>query len=727
MEKYENLKKIYSNSYKIVYEGLNRHSNNLVIIKEINKNKKYSKHYKEEGTLLKSLNSDNIVSLIEEIETEDKYYIIMEKCMINLDDYLKIRIDPLSTDEIREILTQMNNALKIIKKKKVILANMKLTNILITLDRIDKLLIKLSNFEPEDKNSNSNSNDESFFHSPEFLNEGKYSEKNDIWKLGIIIYYICFKEFPFKGDSECEIFSEIEKGKINDFSDNELNDLIKKMLNKDEKKRISWEEYFNHSFFKKESPNKFMYFSPTLNLNTTDNSNTNTNNNILNNQNEKQFTKFPEFNLNCNLHNNKCFVAYCQNCKCNICSNCNEHFSHEIVPFNQIGVSKNEIYQIDVFLKGIENNINKMVKIKKEMIDFYSKLKSINTNTSIYNIDTKNNFKNPFIQCLKLLNEKLKFEGSFNMMNLLTGLTIKKQSKEMPLKNIKLSLKQTINYDIEINCISVFPSGNFVSASKDKKIKIYDSNYNLIQNITNGHNNNILSISIKDENNFVTSSADFNIITWKKENNKFIADIKIIKAHNDIIWKIMYYKNDNLISCGDGIKIWIRKNNKYENIKKLTHSLSVESMLLLEEKNILISSSSDGTKIWNLKNYDCQYIKEIKAIIGNTIVKLDNNKILFGGEGWGDTIMSVFDINEMKVIKKIDNEFDCKGILVIHKKNCFLTVGRSKDIRIYNLETLSLDNIIKNSHNEDEINGVVLFKDFTVGSYGKNIKVWSFA
>ena len=38
--------------------------------------------------------------------------------MINLDDYLKIRIDPLSTDEIREILTQMNNALKIIKKKK---------------------------------------------------------------------------------------------------------------------------------------------------------------------------------------------------------------------------------------------------------------------------------------------------------------------------------------------------------------------------------------------------------------------------------------------------------------------------------------------------------------------------------------------------------------------------------------------------------------------------------
>ena len=129
MEKYENLKKIYSNSYKIVYEGLNRHSNNLVIIKEINKNKKYSKHYKEEGTLLKSLNSDNIVSLIEEIETEDKYYLIMEKCMINLDDYLKIRIDPLSTDEIREILTQMNNALKIIKKKKVILANMKLTNI----------------------------------------------------------------------------------------------------------------------------------------------------------------------------------------------------------------------------------------------------------------------------------------------------------------------------------------------------------------------------------------------------------------------------------------------------------------------------------------------------------------------------------------------------------------------------------------------------------------------
>ena len=76
------------------------------------------------------------------------------------------------------------------------------------------------------------------------------SSKNDIWSLGILIYYMLFKEYPFNGNREYEILKEIESNKKLKSSDNEkLNDLLYKMLKININERISWEEYFNHPFF----------------------------------------------------------------------------------------------------------------------------------------------------------------------------------------------------------------------------------------------------------------------------------------------------------------------------------------------------------------------------------------------------------------------------------------------------------------------------------------------
>ena len=88
-------------------------------------------------------------------------------------------------------------------------------------------------------------------YAPEVLNGGKYTEKSDLFSLGVLIYFLYFNKFPFKGETREEILENIEKGIPNELTKNsDFNDLLKKLLNENEEERISWKDYFNHKFFR---------------------------------------------------------------------------------------------------------------------------------------------------------------------------------------------------------------------------------------------------------------------------------------------------------------------------------------------------------------------------------------------------------------------------------------------------------------------------------------------
>ena len=376
--------------------------------------------------------------------------------------------------------------------------------------------------------------------------------------------------------------------------------------------------------------------------------------------------------------------------------------------------------------------INQMENLKEENKKLKKKIKTFEKKDNI----RKEEIENQKEEIKKQQKELFSYEETITQIKeriniLLEEFHYIESKKKIKLKNSNLSLIKSIQaHDNTIKVISNFPSGNSVSVSDDKKIKIWNTEFNLIQTIPN--DKNIFYVSIKDENNFVTSSKDKSIRTWIKKNNKFENEKIIKNAHNDDIYKVIYCSNNNLISCSADktIKIWEENknnNNNYQNVSILTHSGIITSILLLEDKNILILSSEwDGTKFFNNNNYECiNYIKEAECCESNALCRLKNDIIIVGG-GF-DYIMKVISISEKKIIKDINNQSKCCGICIVENKQVFLTGGLNGDIRIFRIDNYDYIRTVKYAH-DDEIFGLTELKDGTIASYSgdSTIKIWKF-
>ena len=396
-EKYQKIELIGSSNFSDVYRAKNKLTNEYVAIKEIKKlqNDNVSKIIITETENMKKLKNSLLINDI--IETPNSFFIIYELCYLSLEEYLKLRKNPLSIDEIRELLLNLNQIFKEMNDKKITHNNLKLSNIFILFDKskINKTTFKLSDFGFnkffEGKIGKMNLKLETI--SPEILKENPklISSKSDIWSLGIIIYYLINKEFPYSGK---DILNQIESNKkIKTISDKKLDDLIKKMLITNPNIRISWDNYFKHSFFDNKSN------EPSQS------------NQLIQND----LYILPFYNLKCKTHS-KNYNSYCTNCKCNICDLClKQHSSHKVFPFYKIGITDYELIQFNSIISQIETNMNIISKIRNEITKFIKDVKSIQENNNVFGNDNQNNYKYYSIQCLNFINEKIKVYGTLNL------------------------------------------------------------------------------------------------------------------------------------------------------------------------------------------------------------------------------------------------------------------------------------------------------------------------
>ena len=89
---------------------------------------------------------------------------------------------------------------------------------------------------------------------PEIVNKQKYiAQYSDIWSLGVLFYSMLYGRFPFKAQTQKELFKKINEGNLTFPDSVKVSDKVKNLLSKTivikPTQRISLEEILNDPWF----------------------------------------------------------------------------------------------------------------------------------------------------------------------------------------------------------------------------------------------------------------------------------------------------------------------------------------------------------------------------------------------------------------------------------------------------------------------------------------------
>lgn len=234
---------------------------NLFILTENDESKK--KRFREilerEISILKVIKHKNIVEFVDAVLTKHNLYILFEKCtdgdLFNYQKKVKF-----TEPDILCFLKDMLSGYLMLIANNIIHRDLKPKNIL-----INKGVFKISDFgfsrfveDCKETQLMTKSVGSPYYMAPEVYENGVYSNQCDIWSLGIILYELAFGRTPWIGKNFLELFENIKTTPL-EFPENgqwseEFIDLIRKMVEIDCKKRLTWEKLYEHKLVKSLGP-----------------------------------------------------------------------------------------------------------------------------------------------------------------------------------------------------------------------------------------------------------------------------------------------------------------------------------------------------------------------------------------------------------------------------------------------------------------------------------------
>ena len=250
-------KKLGEGRFSIVKLGTHSLTNQPVAIKILDKTKITSIEDKErisrEIKIMKKINHFNITKLYTIIETKYIIYLIQEYVQgKELNDYLYTK-GKLSEQEACKFFHQIISGLSYLHHIGITHRDFKPENILLTNDnKILKIIdFGLGNMYKKGQLLKTGCGSPCYIPPEMIKEEGYNAEKSDIWSAGIILYLMLCGHLPFYEEDNQLMYDKIIKGdyNISNFLSDEAKDIIKKILEVDPKKRLSFEEIKEHPWF----------------------------------------------------------------------------------------------------------------------------------------------------------------------------------------------------------------------------------------------------------------------------------------------------------------------------------------------------------------------------------------------------------------------------------------------------------------------------------------------
>lgn len=171
-----------------------------IIIKMMPQNFKDESQEVSISFLLQKIKHPNLIRTYGVYETLTHIYIVMERGKDNLKHY--IAKNSLSIDTKYELVEQLVKGLYALHSLGIIHRDIKLENVL--LDSDEALNIKIIDFGlSRFMGINEYTEDIAgtlYYFPPEILKKERITQKGDIWSLGVVLYFILLKTFPFGND-----------------------------------------------------------------------------------------------------------------------------------------------------------------------------------------------------------------------------------------------------------------------------------------------------------------------------------------------------------------------------------------------------------------------------------------------------------------------------------------------------------------------------------------------
>eukprot|EP00026_Physarum_polycephalum_P000940 Phypoly_transcript_00941.p1 GENE.Phypoly_transcript_00941~~Phypoly_transcript_00941.p1 ORF type:complete len:920 (+),score=130.35 Phypoly_transcript_00941:137-2896(+) len=252
-DNYHVIELIGEGSFGKVYKGRRKYTGQIVALKFIPKHGKSEKdirNLRSEINILRKLNHENIILMLDSFETKTEFCVVMEYAQGELFEILEDD-RKLPEKEVQKIAKHLVNALHYLHSNRIIHRDMKPQNILIGANGV----IKLCDFGFARAMSCNTMMLTSIkgtplYMAPELVQELPYNHNADLWSLGVILYELFVGVPPFYTNNIYSLIHLIVEDPVK-FPDNispNFRSFLKGLLNKFPTERLTWPALQDHPF-----------------------------------------------------------------------------------------------------------------------------------------------------------------------------------------------------------------------------------------------------------------------------------------------------------------------------------------------------------------------------------------------------------------------------------------------------------------------------------------------